>query len=151
MSEKTLMPEKLFALLKSKINNIRTTAFLSALLCGIAAHFYRITNWLPNWDSLVFRNDPQHMEPLGRWFLSFASSLSTGYELPWLNGILALLFVALASVFVCETLDVKKRASAAMIGGMTAVFPPLYPPLHIAMLSMLTACLSFLCASPAFF
>lgn len=54
MSEKTLMPETLFALLKSKINKIRTTAFLSALLCGIAAHFYRITNWLPNWDSLVF-------------------------------------------------------------------------------------------------
>ena len=123
MSEKTLMPEKFFALLKSKINKIRTTAFLSALFCGIAAHFYRITNWLPNWDSLVFRSDPQHMEPLGRWFLSFASSLSTGYELPWLNGILALIFVALASVFVCETLDVKKRASAAMIGGMTAVFP----------------------------
>ena len=123
MSEKTVAPEMLFAFLKSKINKIRTTAFLSALLCGIAAHFYRMTNWLPNWDSLVFRNDPQHMEPLGRWFLSFTSSLNTGYELPWLNGISALLFVALASVFVCETLDVKKRASAAMIGGITATFP----------------------------
>lgn len=98
-------------------------AFGFSFVFGLIAHFYRMTNWLPNWDSLVFRNDPQHMESLGRWFLPVASGISSSYELPWLNGLLCLLYISTAVIFICETFDVKSRLTAAMIGAVTVTFP----------------------------
>lgn len=106
-----------------KIKKTHIFAFAAALAVGLAAHMYRMTNWLPNWDSLVFRCDPQHMTPLGRWFLSVASKISTDYELPWLCGLLSLFYIGLAAVLVCEVFDVKSRLSAALIGGIAVSFP----------------------------
>lgn len=117
------MPSKFFLKIKSKITSIQKTAFLSSFIFGIAAHLYKMTNWLPNWDSLVFRKDPQHMEPLGRWFLSFASKISSDYELPWINGLLAIIYISLAAAVICETLKVKSRVCALLIGAVTVTFP----------------------------
>ena len=41
--------------------------FFSAFGFGLLAHFYKMANWLPNWDSLVFRYDAQQMLQYGRW------------------------------------------------------------------------------------
>ena len=82
-----------------------------------------MTNWLPNWDSIVYREDAQHMEPLGRWLLFLASGISSDYELPWLNGLLAVFYISAAAVFICETLGVKSRMSALLIGAVTVTFP----------------------------
>lgn len=98
-------------------------AFASSFILGLVAHFYRMTNWLPNWDSLVFRADKQHMEALGRWFLPYASFISTEYELPWLNGVLTLLYLSIAAVFVCRIFDIKSNIAACLIGGITVTFP----------------------------
>ncbi len=117
------MPVALFQKWRQMKKETWKFAFFASLLCGFAAHFYRMTNWLPNWDSLVFREDPQHMTSLGRWFLSAASKCSTDYELPWLNGLLALLYLSVAAVVLIETLSVSSRVCAALIGAVTVTFP----------------------------
>lgn len=117
------MPDEIFKKLKSKITPAFAACLLSSFVFGFAAHFYRMTNWLPNWDSLVFREDPQHMESLGRWFLSFASSLSTDYELPWLCGLICLLFFGLGAAVICKMFGVEKKLSAVLIGALTVTFP----------------------------
>ena len=63
------MPEKTLKSIFSKISPQQKACFISALIFGFAAHFYKIVNWIPNWDSLVFRYDAQNMLSLGRWFL----------------------------------------------------------------------------------
>ncbi len=63
------------------------------------------------------------MESLGRWFLPYASGISSSYELPWLNGILSILYISIAVVFICKTFDVKGRLTAALIGAVTVTFP----------------------------
>ena len=63
------MPEKVLKKLNSHIFPQWKVCFFAALLVGLIAHLYKITNWLPNWDSLVFRYDAQNMLALGRWFL----------------------------------------------------------------------------------
>ena len=68
--------------------------FFSAFGFGLLAHFYKMANWLPNWDSLVFRYDAQQMLQYGRYFLSLACGLSTYYDLPWLSLLLGLVFRA---------------------------------------------------------
>ena len=117
------MPIDVLRRMKNRIKPPHIYAFCFSFVFGLLAHFYRMTNWLPNWDSLVFRNDPQHMESLGRWFLPFASGISSSYELPWLNGLLSILYISTAVVFICAAFEVRSRLTAAMIGAATITFP----------------------------
>ena len=117
------MPEKLLKKLNTYILPQWKVCFVSALIIGIIAHFYKITNWLPNWDSLVFRYDSQNMIGLGRWFLGPVCSLSSYYDLPFLNGILAIVFHGLSAVWICRILNVQNKITAFLIGGVIVSFP----------------------------
>ena len=118
------MPEKMLGKIKNNILPQWKVCFISALLMGLVAHLYKITNWLPNWDSLVFRYDAQNMIGLGRWFLPVVCAPSSFYDLPFIAGFLAILFYALGAVCVCKMFDVQKKITAALIGALVATFPP---------------------------
>ena len=117
------LPEKVLKKLNAKILPQWKTCFFSAILVGLVAHLYKITNWLPNWDSLVFRYDSQNMIALGRWFLPVACSFSSFYDLPFLNGIIAIIFHALSAVTICKILNVQKKITASLIGAVVLSFP----------------------------
>ncbi len=117
------MPEKTFKKLNSYILPQWRACFFAALFTGFIAHFYKITNWLPNWDSLVFRYDPQNMLSLGRWFLPVVCSFSSFYDLPFLNGLIAIIFHGLSAVYICKILDVKSNITAVLTGGIIVTFP----------------------------
>ena len=117
------MPEKVLKKLNSYILPEWKACFLASLLVGLCAHIYKITNWLPNWDSLVFRYDSQNMIGLGRWFLPVVCSFSSFYDLPFLNGIIAIVFHALASVCICNMFNVEKKITAVLIGAVVVSFP----------------------------
>ena len=117
------MPEELFKKIKSSIPRQFKICFVSALLVGLVAHIYKLTNWLPNWDSLVFRYDPQNMVAMGRWFLPVVCAPSSFYDLPWLVGLLALVFHGLGAVCICRMFRVSKNATAALIGAAVITFP----------------------------
>lgn len=117
------MPETVFQKLKKNILPQWKVCFFAAMIVGLVAHFYKITNWLPNWDSIVFRYDNQNMIALGRWFLPVVCSFSSFYDLPFLNGILSLIFHGIAAVIICRILDVKKNITAFLIGAVVVSFP----------------------------
>lgn len=117
------MPEKVLKKINQSILPQWKVCFFSALVVGLIAHFYKFTNWLPNWDSLVFRYDPQNMIHLGRWFLPVACAPSSFYDLPFLNGFLAIIFHAIGAVCICKILDIKKNITAFLIGATVVSFP----------------------------
>lgn len=117
------MPEKVFKKLSAHILPEWKTCFFAALLVGIVAHLYKITNWLPNWDSLVFRYDSQNMIAIGRWFLPVVCSFSSFYDLPFLGGIAAIVFHGLGAVCICRILNVHKKITAFLIGAVVVSFP----------------------------
>ncbi|MBR3932783.1 MAG: glucosyltransferase domain-containing protein [Clostridia bacterium] len=117
------MPEKTLKKLNSYILPQWKICFLGAILVGLIAHLYKITNWLPNWDSLVFRYDSQNMLGLGRWFLPVVCSFTSFYDLPFLNGLVAILFHAAAAVGICKILNVQKKLPAFLIGAVIVSFP----------------------------
>jgi len=117
------LPEKVLKKLNANILPQWKTCFLAALLVGMLAHLYKITNWLPNWDSLVFRYDSQNMIGLGRWFLPVVCSFSSFYDLPFLNGLLAIIFHAFGAVCICRILNVQKTITAFLIGAVIVSFP----------------------------
>ena len=117
------MPEAVFKKLNKNILPEWKACFTAAFIVGLLAHLYKITNWLPNWDSLVFRYDSQNMLAMGRWFLPVVCSFSSFYDLPFLNGILAIVFHALSAVCICKILDVKNKITACLIGAVVVSFP----------------------------
>lgn len=117
------LPEKVLLKLKEKILPQWIICFFSAIIVGLLAHLYKIVGWIPNWDSLVFRYDSQNMIGLGRWFLPVVCSFSSFYDLPFLNGIIAILFHALSAVCICKILNVEKKITAFLIGAVIVSFP----------------------------
>lgn len=117
------MPEQIMNKMKKSVLPQWRVCFIWALVMGLCAHLYKITNWLPNWDSLVFRYDPQNMLAMGRWFLPVACAPSSFYDLPFVAGFLAILFHGLGAVCICKMFGVKKNVTAALIGALVATFP----------------------------
>lgn len=117
------MPEKVLKKLNAYILPEWKVCFFASVIVGLFAHLYKITNWLPNWDSLVFRYDSQNMISLGRWFLPVVCSFSSFYDLPFLNGIIAIVFHALSAVCICRILNVQKKITAFLIGAVIVSFP----------------------------
>jgi len=118
-----MLPEQIIEKIKKNIHPIWKICFLSAIIMGFIAHMYKITNWLPNWDSLVFRYDAQNMTGLGRWFLPVVCAPGSFYDLPWLAGLVAIIFHALGTVCICKMFRVRKASSAALIGAVVVTFP----------------------------
>lgn len=117
------MPEKIIEKIKSNLSKELKLCFLSAIIIGLVAHIYKITNWLPNWDSLVFRYDNQNMLAMGRWFLPIACGFSSFYDLPLLSGLLSILFHTIGAMVIVKMFDVKKSVTAVLIGAMVVSFP----------------------------
>ena len=117
------MPEQIINKIKKSILSQWKVCFISALVMGLIAHLYKITNWLPNWDGLVFRYDAQNMISMGRWFLPVVCAPSSFYDLPFIAGIMAIIFHGLGAVCICKMFGVRKNITAALIGAAVATFP----------------------------
>ncbi len=117
------VPEKIMPKIKDKLGPNMIFCFVCTFALGLAAHMYKLTNWLPNWDSLVFRYDAQNMIHLGRWFLSAACAASSYYDLPWLCGLLTLLFHAMGAVCVCRIMRLRGKVAAGLTGVVIVTFP----------------------------
>ncbi len=100
-------------------------ALFTALIMGLVAHMPALVADIPNHDGLSSVYFSQNMLTSGRWFLGPACAVSSYYSLHWLIGVLALLYLAIAAVFVVKLLDVKSPLFAGLIAGLMVTFPGL--------------------------
>ncbi|MBQ2932967.1 MAG: glucosyltransferase domain-containing protein [Clostridia bacterium] len=117
------MPEQIINKIKKSILPQWKVCFAWALIMGFCAHLYKITNWLPNWDSLVFRYHSQNMISMGRWFLPVVCAPSSFYDLPFIAGLMAIIFHGIGAVCICKMFGVRKNITAALIGATTITLP----------------------------
>lgn len=103
------------------------TAFLSAILFGLVAHVYMFTNKLPNFDDLEYLDKFGTTFRYGRWFLwlvgATAYHLELVFSLPWMNGLLTLLLLAISAGIVAELLGMKSKVANVLVGAALVVFP----------------------------
>ena len=77
--------------------NIKTewkTAFAAAFVIGLLIHLPVMVSDIPNHDGLSSMYFDQNMITSGRWFLTVACGISSYFTLPWLIGLLALVYLA---------------------------------------------------------
>ena len=117
------MGANIINLYKTKCRKEWKIAFISTLVIGLFVHIYKFTNYLPNHDSMYnFYND-QNVLGSGRWFLSIACGFSSYFDLPWINGIFALIYIAITSVIIIELFEVKNTVPIILISGLLVSFP----------------------------
>lgn len=103
------------------------TAFVSAMLFGLIAHVYMFTNKLPNFDDLVGLDGFGVTFKNGRWFLwvigAIAYHLDWVFSLPWINGLITLLTIAVSAGIIAHLLGCRSRVLNTVIGAILVVFP----------------------------
>ncbi len=99
------------------------TAFYYTFIISLLIHFYKFTNTLPNRDSVLNFYSDQNMLRSGRWALSPACGISSYYDLPWVNGIISCLFIALTAVIIIKIFRITNPVLIVLTGGLLAASP----------------------------
>ena len=118
-------PSEILAYLKKHMKKEWKVAFLSAFLLGVLLHAPMMLRDIPNHDGLDSIHFDQNMIVSSRWFLSIACGISSYYTIPWLIGLLAMVYLGLTSVLLVDFLEVEDTISAVLISGLLVSFPAL--------------------------
>ena len=125
-------------------------AFISAIVIGLLVHIFRFVNVLPNHDAIFNQYNSQNMIGSGRWFLSVACGLSGYFAVPWLNGMLSVLYLALTATVLVEIFRMTNRLEIILTSGLLVTFPAVTETFYFGftsdgyMLAMLMATISVL-------
>ncbi len=111
-----------------KLKTPQGTAFISALICGIATHLFPLTNIIHNQDSMcVMPCGYGTSTTSGRWALDIlgriASHFRCAYNVPAVNNFVFLLSLAFSAALIVTVLKLRRRISAALCGALFVVFP----------------------------
>lgn len=122
MNEKSAV-EDIYLCIKSKVNRQWVIAFVSCFIIGLLTYGYLMTNHFLTYDSMWNLYSDQDMITSGRQFLTYACAFSSYYDFPFLNGILAILYLAVTSVLLVELFQIKNGISGVLISGLLVTFP----------------------------
>ncbi len=120
-----MAPGEALGILRGKIKREWKTAFLACFFLGLLIHMPILLSDIPNHDGLDSLYFDQNMITSGRWFLMIACGFSSFYTLPWVIGVLGLIFLGCTAAALCELLEIRKDWAAALCGGLLASFPAL--------------------------
>lgn len=125
MKQEIKNPETLLREISGRIKREWRLAFFSAFLIGLLIHMPAMLSDIPNHDGLDSLYFDQNMITSGRWFLMIACGASSFYTLPWLIGLIGLLWLGLTAAVLVELLEVKKGWAAVAVSGLLVSFPAL--------------------------
>lgn len=117
------MGSEILQFYNEKIKKTWKLAFFSAFFLGLLVHIYKFTNLLPNADALYNFYSSQNMTASGRWFLSIACGFGSYFDLPWVNGVLSLLFMGLTAAMVAEVFRMENPVLILLSSGLLVSFP----------------------------
>ncbi len=100
-------------------------AFITSFLSGMLVHLYMFTNKLPNHDDLsgMFRDFDQVSS--GRWLIKYLMPFNTSVSIPWVNGVFAILMIAIMSVLIVRMFQIRRPLYIGLISIVMACSPVL--------------------------
>ena len=116
-------PRELADAIRTHVSRADRTAFLSALITGLVTHLYMLVNKLPNHDDFLATSTANSMLTSGRWFLAVPSFFSSELSLPWVNGLISLVFLALTCVLIIRMLGMGRPMLIGLSCALLVAFP----------------------------
>ena len=117
------MGEGMLQFYQTKLRKEYKIAFISTFFIAMLIHLYKFTNTLPNHDSVYNYYSDQNVLGSGRWALSWACGISSYWDLPWINGLLSCVFIALTVVVIVALFKLKNPVLIGLIGALLAASP----------------------------
>ena len=96
---------------------------LSALIAGLLAHMYVLTNNLPNYDGIRYLFGKGETLGSGRWGLVLVRWLIPNVTMPWLHGIASLLMLAAACCLIVRMFGFRRPLTQLLLPALIVVFP----------------------------
>jgi len=128
--------------------HIKTT-FFSSLFIGFLVHAFMMTHVLPNHDGLsLIIHDLGHVVNQGRWFLAYVSGISSPIGMPWVNGLLSIVYIAIAACLVVSSLKIYHTVYCILVAGLMVSMPSvacLFPYMQSSapiLFAMMLSCLA---------
>ena len=119
--------ENLWGKVRLKMTSTQLAAFWSAMIVGFMAHGFVFFNRISYHDNTADLFALGSTYEVNRWCLGLIYDfqlLSTKtFSLPLFNGLLSLLFIALAAMLLVDIFELKSKASAIGVGAIMAVYP----------------------------
>jgi len=120
-----MSPTETFQWIYKRIKREWKMAFLASVVLGLLIHMPILLSDIPNHDGLDSMYFDQNMITSGRWFLTVACGFSSYFTLPWLIGLLGVVFLGCASAAICELLEVRSGWAVVLCSGLLVSFPAL--------------------------
>ena len=99
--------------------------FCSSFLFGLLAYGYTFTNKLINHDEASSLFTKGATVTSGRWGLGALDSIFPNYSMPWIYGLMTVLFISLCVCLLISIFDIKKQLLQVLLSGSILVFPSL--------------------------
>jgi len=118
--------EKCMELISNLFNQIPKRvkiSFITAFVLGLLVHLYMLTNGFLNHDSLYNFYSEQDMSKSGRFTLSYLAGISSYFDLHYLNGLLAIVYLALTVALLVELFNLRSRLSIFVLALLYVGFP----------------------------
>lgn len=106
----------------------------------LLVHAFRLTNFIPNHDSLWNYYGNLDVVTSGRWTLTYAASISSYFDVQWLNGLLSIIYISISTVFIVKMLEIKNT----FLGCLSGILLGAYPTVVCTFMYMYTADAYFL-------
>lgn len=110
-------------LLWKRMGASEKAAMLSALLIGILTHLFMIANKLPNWDDVAVIPTTGLGPYIGRWLGDASAHWFSQWSAPGLNGVMAVVFLAIAAPFIVNLCRIRSVTGAVLVGAALVTFP----------------------------
>ena len=118
-----MTPDKIWSNLVKKLKPQHKTAFLSAFIIGLLTHLYAMTNNFLTYDSMWNIYSDQDMITSGRQFLTYACSVGSYFDLPMINGLLAIIWLSISAALIVECFNIEGKVLPVIAGGLMVTFP----------------------------
>jgi hypothetical protein len=146
-----MLPEQVFDSWKKKITKQDIYTFFTAVVVGLLTHMRVFLSDIPNHDGMSSLYFDQNMITSGRWFLRVACGISSDYTLPWIIGVLSVIYLAITAVLLQRFFQVKHSFTSMLLAAILLTYPTLasnFAYIFTAdgyMLALLLAVLSVYC------
>ncbi|MDR0314681.1 MAG: glucosyltransferase domain-containing protein, partial [Oscillospiraceae bacterium] len=116
-------PEVVTEKLLRRIPNYIRFTFLSSFIIGLLTHAFMFLNKLPNTDEINQVLCSMSRASSGRWFLKYPTDLSSTFSMPWVNGLLSLVYLSVAACLVVACLKIYKKFYCVLISALMISIP----------------------------
>ena len=99
--------------------------FTAALIFGLCAHGYALTNKLLNHDEIASVFGKGATVTSGRWGLALARFIFPDWSMPWICGLVTLLLMSASACVIIRILDIKSPVFQILTSALILTFPSL--------------------------